>query len=548
MGRDRHAVGGWLFAFVLSAYVATSGGSMATDSMSYEVARNIVEEGSVAMSYQVLGLEAHRGIDGRYYAPYGIGHALWNVPFYIVGRTLEQWTGFDVRKPEAMRKAVVVLGSAVAAALAVWVTFLFARAVGGSSRAAAKTALTLGFATLLWPYAKFGFNAPLATLCLLVGTYAGWRAASGGGVGALLGAGCGIGSALLVRHELVLGALPIAAVLWMSTRDRRDLIRRGLLVAAPVAVAVVVTLVYNYVRIGNPLDTGYLRDETARPGSLWSFGQGIVGMLFSPGRSLFLYAPVTLAGVLALAESWRRQRSLAVLCGGEVLVLLLFYASLVYWDADRSHGPRYLVPALPFLVLPLVFWFRVEGSRSEAEDARAVAGSRPSSESSEPDPRACHGGRVLRWGLSALAVLSLLVQVPGVLVDFSKAGYTPEVGYRSLDERRWTWEAAGLTLNTRAALRAVPENLRYLSGAAMPPPIAPADRVSPGFSEQLAFSLDFWWLYLFYLGAISAPVAAGLGALAFAVAAMCGWQLRRTLDARGAASFTSPQRVRRATA
>ncbi len=577
---------------------------MATDPMTYEVTRSIVEDGSVAMSYNVQRMEAHRGIDGRYSAPYGLGHALYNIPFYVAGRAIEGWTGLDARKLEIVRKAVVVLGSAVAASLVVWLAFLFARAIGGSARAAAKTAVALGLATLLWPYAKFGFNAPLATLCLLAGAYGGWRATSGGRTGALLGAGAGIGSAVLVRHELALGAIPIAALVWMASGNcRREVFRRWSIFASPIGVAVVVTLLYNYARFGNPFDTGYLRDETARPGLPWSLGEGVLGLLVSPGRSVFLYSPVTLAGVAALAGLWRREKRLAVLCGGEAVVLLVFYASLKYWDADRSYGPRYLVPTLPFLVLPLVFWFdrdrrdggsgdggsgdgrskdrplrREEGAlRRRGEDAVLRLGreggavrlggkdgafrmkhwatawrsrqrsGRPSGDSQQRSGRP--SGRPVLRALSlpvpslrapvrsALVALSVLVQIPGVLVDFSKVGYTPDVGCHSLEERRWNWGVAGLTLNTRAALSAIPANWRYLTGAATPPAIRPGALRSRDFSEQFAFSLDFWWLHLFYLGAVSAPVAAGLGLACLAVAGGCAWGLWRSLaDEHGAAS------------
>jgi len=484
---------------------------MATDPMSYEVARSLVESGSVALSYQVLGLEAHRGVDGRYYSPYGIGHALYNVPFYLVGRALERWTGLDATKPEIVRKAVVVLGSAVAAALAVWIVFLFAATLTSDLRAATTTALVLGFATLLWPYAKFGFNAPLATLCVLAGAYGGWRAASDGGTGALVGAGAGVGAALLVRHELALTALPVAAVLALAHRGHpATLARRLAIFALPIGVAIAATLYYNWVRFGNPLDTGYLRDNTASFGSPWV---GLMGLLLSPGRSVFLYSPVTLAGVAALGRLWRKNRALVILCGGELFVLLAFYASLTYWDADRSYGPRYLVPGLPFLVLPLTFWWRRDRESDEAGVGRGRLNTRARRQ----------------WALAALVGVSLAVQVPGVLVDFSKVGYTPDIGFHPLEERRWNWRLAGLTLNARAAWHAVPENWRYLTGAATPPRIRSAERVAPGFSEQLAFSLDFWWLYLFYLGRVSARTAALLGLASLAVTVACGWRLARAL-------------------
>ena len=41
-----------------------------------------------------------------------------------------------------------------------------------------------------------------------------------------------------------------------------------------------------------------------------------------------------------------------------------------------------------------------------------------------------------------------------------------------------------------------------------------------GTSQQVAFSLDFWWMYLFYFGAIGPRVAAGIGLLGLIAAAV----------------------------
>jgi hypothetical protein len=197
----------------------------------------------------------------------------------------------------------------------------------------------------------------------------------------------------------------------------------------------------------------------------------------SPGRSLFLFAPVTLLGLPALAGVWRRDRATALLLGGNIAVLTVFYASLLYWDADRSYGPRYLVAILPFLCLPLVAWFDL--------------------------PRSATTRRVLM----GVVVLSVLAQAPGVLVDFSKAGYRPEHAHLTYERRLWTWEGSGFVLNTKAAVARIPLNLRYLAGTQPRPAIRAAGYKAPEFSEQFAFSLDFWWLYLFYARAISAPAA-----------------------------------------
>lgn len=489
----RRSVAFGVFLLTLVLYLATTGGSMATDIMSYEVAKGIVEHRSVAMSRQVLGYDAHRGVDGRYYAPYGIGHAIYAVPFYAAGRFVEDVTGLGVGKPEAIRKAFFVLGNAVASALAVWLTCLFAMRLGATARAAALTALTLGFGTLLWPYARWGFSAPLTALTLVWGTYGTWVGTRMRRPAMLFVGGLGLGCALLVRHELALATAP--AGLWILLESGgawRNAIRRGALVACPVAAAILLTLYYNDIRFGNPWDTGYLRDGTATFGPI---STGLLGLLASPGRSLFLFSPITLLGLFAFGGTWRRDRATAILLGGTAAVLFLFYASFEYWDADRSYGPRYLVAILPFLCLPLAAWF-----------------DRPSA-----DPR----HRIL----IAIVFLSVAMQLPGVLVDFSKAGSRPEYAHLTRTDRLWTWEGSGFRLNAQAAMEQVPENFRFLAGAATPPAIRSADVRSTQFSDQFAFSLDFWWLYLFYARVISARAAVAAAALLLALAALIGWRL-----------------------
>jgi len=475
-------------AFV--AYLATTGGSMATDTMSYEVTKAIVEQRSVAMSGKVLNLEAHVGVDGRYYAPYGIGHAIYSVPFYLAGRFVEVQLGVSVGRSDALRKAAFVVGSAVATALVIWIVFLFAWRLSEHRSAAVTTALAVAFGTLLWPYAKYGFNAPLATLAVVGGVYATWLGVRGQRPGVVALAGAAFGGALLVRPELALAG--VVAAVWSAAevREWRRAARVWAALAAPAVVAIGVMFVYNYVRFGDIRDTGYLRDAGAGFSAWHARWEGIAGLLVSPGRSLFLYSPVTLAGIVALAGWFRRDRSTAMLLAGVCAILFLFYASLEYWDADRSYGPRYLLPIVPLLCLPLVSWFA---------DATAH--------------------RLLPWAVAG----SVLVQIPGIAMDFTKAGPALGVSHPLL-ERRWNWRVSGLTTNTRALAHYLPDNIRYVAGLATPPAVRPPVGRDTGFSEQFGYSLDFWWLYLFYFGKFSRLT---MIAVALSLAGLAGWSIAR---------------------
>jgi hypothetical protein len=75
-------------------------------------------------------------------------------------------------------------------------------------------------------------------------------------------------------------------------------------------------------------------------------------------------------------------------------------------------------------------------------------------------------------------------------------------------------------------MAAVPRNLRYLAGRDAPPAIdrSSADAGRRDFAQQFWFSLDLWWLYLFYLGACPAWASLVLG---FTPLVLAAWVARR---------------------
>jgi hypothetical protein len=499
--------GGFVLAAALALYLGTSGGSMATTDavVTFDLTKGLVERHSLALSGNLLGLESMRGTDGRYYSPFGIVPSVYNVPFYLAGRCVGAAVGRGLGSPDTLPKAVVTLGGAVAAALVVWATFLLAWRLCGTARGACIAAGLLATGTLLWPYSKFGFNQPLAALfvvlaavALLQGVREEWWPAG-------TWAGVWTGLALLTRHELGLLAAVGAVYLFVATRSRPAAGRRlGARFGIACLAAVVVWGTLNAIRFGNPLDTGLLRDPTPAFGS--PIAEGLAGLLFSPGASLFLYSPVVLLAVPALWHLWRKDRPTAWLLGAPVVLLLLLYAQLGNWVGGRSYGGRYLVVVLPLCCAALPPWLAI---------AR---------------------GRMARWLVAAVCVASVAAQVPGVAMDFGKAGLAWARQYPAgqLPDRRHQWSASPLVVNAKAALAALPANLQYLTGREAPPAVArtacDGDR---NFSQQFAFSLDFWWLYAFYLGLVPAWLAlvagSSFGAAALALG-MSAWRAAGSHD------------------
>src|SRR5258708_27164129 len=82
-------------------------------------------------------------------------------------------------------------------------------------------------------------------------------------------------------------------------------------------------------------------------------------LAFSPYRGIFFLAPVTLMSLYGIVV-WLREKTYAAearLCLAIFGFFFLVNASFNGYHGGFSAGPRYLVPGLPFLALPLVVAF-----------------------------------------------------------------------------------------------------------------------------------------------------------------------------------------------
>jgi hypothetical protein len=110
-------------------------------------------------------------------------------------------------------------------------------------------------------------------------------------------------------------------------------------------------MIYNYFRFADPLETGYEKISGR-------FLIGFFGILFSPGKSLFLFNPLTLFGCLACMLFLREQRKTAWLFGWLIVSNLLLFSSWHSWQGGLGWGPRLMLVVLPYLILPIGFLLR----------------------------------------------------------------------------------------------------------------------------------------------------------------------------------------------
>jgi hypothetical protein len=482
-----------VFASALALYIATAGGSLSSSDavVSFNLTESLVERHSIALSASLLGLDANRGVDGRYYSQFGIGHSIYNIPFYIAGRSAARLLPRPIGNPATLPKAAVALGSAVAAAAAVACVWLLAVWLTDDQRASLVAAASAAIASPLWPYSKFGFSTALTAALLIGAACCCWKSARDRSIAAAALGGALIGWGWLTRHEMALLVLPFSLFLWLDGRRRgTSRLNTGWQVAAftiATALGGLMWMAYNAVRFGSPLAVGYVPSFS---------GIGYAAYLLSPGGSVLVFCPIAVLWLVSIIKVRSAVPALALLLASPLAISYVFYGALTDWPGGRSYGPRYLVPALVMMAPALAAALR-----------RGVIGR--------------------RTAVIAVAIAAVQ-QLPGVLVDYSKVSvdWARQATHDDIVGRNWRLASSPLVLNGRRSVPAVVENVRLVTGRrpipSAPGPSGPDDRE---FAQRLSFSLDFWWLYLVYLGVLRPASGLAIAGALASVAAVSAYVL-----------------------
>src|SRR5262249_31422388 len=82
---------------------------------------------------------------------------------------------------------------------------------------------------------------------------------------------------------------------------------------------------------------------------------GILTLLVSPGKSIFLYSPPLILGILGVRHLRRRNPEIALGILSSSVVLVLFLSCISFAAGDWCWGPRYIVVLLPLWALGFPF-------------------------------------------------------------------------------------------------------------------------------------------------------------------------------------------------
>jgi hypothetical protein len=357
-GERRIRLGFWLFlAILIFNFWAYNGGSI-TGSDGYYVylsARSILEQGSLSINETgyVPGTETYRaklGMDGKLYPVSGVGWIISLVPGLVLGKVIALLP--LATTPEALINFFASIVMPVAGALLGFLIYASLLRLGVGRAVGIGASLLCILTTPLWHYSSTGnWGEILLCLSFFASFYLLQRYRDSSEVHWLFLSSACLACAMTVKLYALIVVAPILLYLWLilpyPPRKRPLWLIVYLL---PFSLGVLVVMTTNLIHFGGVFNVGYTVSNQTRS---IPPGIGIFGLLFSPGEGLLFYFPASILAVIGFFKFCRQHRAEAVLIVVSLIAFLIFFGRLWYWSGDPGYGPRYIMPMIPLLILPI---------------------------------------------------------------------------------------------------------------------------------------------------------------------------------------------------
>ena len=300
----------WLFLVTFAAYAYFYAGGGWYQNSAFDLTRAIVER-------HTFVIDAYLGNSGD--LAYANGHVYANKPPMLSWLAAVPYA--LVRGAVPLTIAVylcTLLCVALPGALIPPMLYAFGRRRGVDARWSAAVAVTIAFATLLFPYATI-FMIAVPSGALMLYAYTSERPAL---------AGLAAGAAAAMNYLCVVAALAF----WRRTRF-----------AIAAAVPLIAVAAYQWICFGSAFTTPMAREDPRflTHGSVFVAPSlaSFLGITISPYRGLFFFAPVLLLALIPLV----RERAILAIS----IIFIGVNACFNGWDGGFGIGARYLVPLIP---------------------------------------------------------------------------------------------------------------------------------------------------------------------------------------------------------
>ncbi len=338
-----------------------------------DLTRAIVEKRSFQIDEYVAqagwATEDRALFEGHYYSDKAIGSSLLAAPFYFVAVKVGAAAGATLGSTVVKHLlTTTVLGGSFT--LLGVVMFLMASEISQDRIRALVSTLAVMLGTMLWPYSALYYGHVLAAAFLFLGFRFLFKARQRSNPEVnreYFFAGLSLGLAFMMEYTsaIVIAGLLGYALYGLRGRAVVRVLGAGSAGAAGAALPLSIVGLYNRAIYGRVFAAGYAFEAENR--FQQGMSQGFMGLhlpslsstyhiTFDPQFGVFWLSPVLLLGLAGFFFALRsaEHRAEGLLCVYAIAAMTAMNGGYYLWWGGSAFGPRLLIPALPFFIVPLV--------------------------------------------------------------------------------------------------------------------------------------------------------------------------------------------------
>lgn len=346
-----------IFTFYFALFALSNSGVDSSEGLfHYQVALQIIKHGQLGFNTPQDGV-FQLAPNGRIYAGHEIGNTLFMLPTAFINVMLERLLSQFVSSENIEKAQQFILSFQAGVYSSLTATFVFAILKVVFAKATIPSflaTLCLALTTFFWTYSRNLFDGVLCTTLLVLSLFLLLRYCQTQKLWILVSCFICLGFGFITRLSMILPI--IVSIAYLVSFNRLSIAIRF----RQVSLAIFTLLPffiwqcwYNQLRTGifykSPVQTAVYAGNNSLDGNIFL---GITGLLFSPGKSLFIYAPLLILSVILWKKFYQEHQKEGIYVLALSVMWLLLHARLRSWYGAAGWGPRHFITILPIMFLP----------------------------------------------------------------------------------------------------------------------------------------------------------------------------------------------------
>jgi len=241
----------------------------------------------------------------------------------------------------------------VITAISTAILFAICRTYNFSIKIAITVAFLYGFTTMAWAYSSTALSVTLVSMTVLLSFYFYRKFVKNQNFFSLIFCGFSLGASVLVRYDSFIIVVIILVFLIGTILKNKSKLKNLTCLLIPLFFCAIIFMGINYIQFGTFLEYGFKSESGSLVGNTSPIHAGVFGLLFSPGAGLFIFSPILFTIFVSFFDFYKKDKSSFLIFSAYLVSMLVFFGNLETWHGFVSWGPRYLLPVIPFLLIPL---------------------------------------------------------------------------------------------------------------------------------------------------------------------------------------------------